>query len=343
MSRVRIGAAGWQTVRAIERTERDPGRALKSYGELFTCVEVSSTFFRVPSMSTFASWASLTPGDFRFALRVPEAVSHLDLEIPERISRLQTFLARLRPLDEKCGLLILTLPVDAVFGQTSIELLARVQDHCGNRLVCQARHQSWSSTEADQQLKARGIPLASIIGGASIASRAPVGDGTRQYWRVHHAPGQDHGEKIYHELAAHFGGSDEVWIVCDHCRQAEHLVSISLATPASPQASNSPAKLGQTQRKVQPHTLPLTCPDQQIQQTFHLYFLKNDHSVSHILAVEFASCEQVFQWIGGHKYAHDIEVWRDSELIAVCPSVLCLSRRAKGSGTGAPLIEGAAL
>ncbi len=334
MGCLRIGAAGWQTVRAMEKFERTPCPALKSYSEHFNCVEVSSTFFHSPSPSTFAGWAALTPTDFRFSLRIPEAVSHVDLEIAERLSRLRTFLARIEPMGEKLGLLILTLPVDVAFNPSSIELLSRVKDQCEDRLVCQARHPSWLSPEADQMLKDEDIALASVIGGASAGPRPPVGSRRRQYWRVHHAPRGGHSSKMFSETKWLSRGAEEVWIICDTCNHAEHLVE-SQSIGIGDEPSTAPAAPGPPRSDCRTDSHRPDPLDASRLQRFHLYFLTKDHTVSHILAVEFSSCEEAFEWIGRHRFTHNIEVWSESELIAVCPWTLC-PNRTSSTGVIAP-------
>jgi uncharacterized protein YecE (DUF72 family) len=51
-------------------------RWLNSYSSLFGTVEGNSTFYGIPSPDTFQRWADRAANGFRFALKVPRAISH---------------------------------------------------------------------------------------------------------------------------------------------------------------------------------------------------------------------------------------------------------------------------
>ncbi len=75
---------------------------MRTYARAFRTVEVDSTFYAVPPVSTVRGWASRTPPDFVFALKLPQEITHerrfLDAE-----SVLSLFLERARELGNKLG------------------------------------------------------------------------------------------------------------------------------------------------------------------------------------------------------------------------------------------------
>ena len=75
---------------------------MRTYARAFRTVEVDSTFYAVPPVSTVRGWASRTPPDFVFALKLPQEITHerrfLDAE-----SVLSLFLERARELGTKLG------------------------------------------------------------------------------------------------------------------------------------------------------------------------------------------------------------------------------------------------
>ena len=97
---IRIGTSGWSYPsghgtwngifypRADQRrlARRSAGGAkagkfdeLRYYAEHFDTVEVNSTFYRIPSPATAASWAKRTPANFEFALKLFQKFTHPDM------------------------------------------------------------------------------------------------------------------------------------------------------------------------------------------------------------------------------------------------------------------------
>ena len=89
---IRIGTSGWSypsgegTWNGIfypGAAQRPRGRGkfdeLRFYAEHFNTVEINSTFYRIPSVTTAASWAKRTPPDFEFALKLFQKFTHPDM------------------------------------------------------------------------------------------------------------------------------------------------------------------------------------------------------------------------------------------------------------------------
>src|SRR5579864_82183 len=79
MADIRIGtsaftAAGWEG--SFYPAGMKPADYLTFYATKFDTVEVDSTFYRTPSVSTVKGWFAKTPGDFIFALKVPQTITH---------------------------------------------------------------------------------------------------------------------------------------------------------------------------------------------------------------------------------------------------------------------------
>jgi len=86
---VRVGTSGWSypsgrgAWTGIFYPAPGPGRRrtdeLAYYAERFDTVEVNSTFYRVPSPETTRRWASRTPPDFDFSLKLYQKFTHPDM------------------------------------------------------------------------------------------------------------------------------------------------------------------------------------------------------------------------------------------------------------------------
>ena len=50
---------------------------LHYYGERFRAVEINNTFYRMPKASVLEAWAAEVPADFRFVLKAPQRITHM--------------------------------------------------------------------------------------------------------------------------------------------------------------------------------------------------------------------------------------------------------------------------
>jgi uncharacterized protein YecE (DUF72 family) len=89
---IRVGTSGWSYPTgegtwngifypAKGRRPRGSGKfdELHFYAEHFDTVEVNSSFYRIPSVTTTKSWAQRTPSGFEFALKLYQKFTHPDL------------------------------------------------------------------------------------------------------------------------------------------------------------------------------------------------------------------------------------------------------------------------
>ena len=94
---------------------------LAEYSKHFKTVEADSSFYRVPSENTVASWKEQTPDYFLFSLKFPKAVTH-DKMLKDSESHVEFFLKRISLLKRKVGALLLQFPY--AFGdETHLDLL----------------------------------------------------------------------------------------------------------------------------------------------------------------------------------------------------------------------------
>jgi len=54
-----------------------PKEMLRFYSGRLSTVEINNTFYRMPKESMLTSWAEQVPGDFVFALKMPQVITHL--------------------------------------------------------------------------------------------------------------------------------------------------------------------------------------------------------------------------------------------------------------------------
>jgi uncharacterized protein YecE (DUF72 family) len=71
-----IGCAGWNIPKEAAAAFPPAGSHLERYAAVFPVVEINSSFYKPHQPKTYARWADSVPPDFRFAVKVPRAITH---------------------------------------------------------------------------------------------------------------------------------------------------------------------------------------------------------------------------------------------------------------------------
>ncbi|HEY1011520.1 MAG TPA: DUF72 domain-containing protein, partial [Herpetosiphonaceae bacterium] len=152
IGRPRIGTAGWSIAGQWAGVFPGSGSHLERYAARLSGVEINSSFYRPHRPATYARWAAATPPDFRFAVKVPKAVTHAKrlLDIGAELDR---FLAECRQLGDRLGPLLVQLPPSLEFdaGRAGRFWAALRERHAGP-VVCEPRHPGWFADSAERQL-----------------------------------------------------------------------------------------------------------------------------------------------------------------------------------------------
>jgi uncharacterized protein YecE (DUF72 family) len=82
---------------------------LSFYAEHFHSVEVDSTFYACPSVSTVKGWHAKTPENFIFSVKVPQAITH-DKVLVGCASEMNQFLETMSLLGAKLGPIVFQFP-----------------------------------------------------------------------------------------------------------------------------------------------------------------------------------------------------------------------------------------
>jgi uncharacterized protein YecE (DUF72 family) len=75
-----------------------PAEFLRYYAQRLSTVELNNTFYRLPAEAQFRRWAEATPPGFRFAVKMPMAITHWG-----RLDGIGTFCERVRLLGDRLG------------------------------------------------------------------------------------------------------------------------------------------------------------------------------------------------------------------------------------------------
>ena len=222
-TRITIATAGWTLTR--ESAPRFPadGAHLARYARVLGGVEINSSFYRGHAPSTYRKWASATPVDFRFAIKLPGRITH-ELGLRGARVALQTFYEEIAGLGRKRGPVLVQLPKSHVFQRRVADrFLGQLRDLDSGPVVVEPRHSSWFSSSADRLLidhrAARaaadpiGCPGAGLPGGWPRLVYYRLHGSPRMYWSRYTA---EYIDALASSLADHARSGARVWCVFDN-------------------------------------------------------------------------------------------------------------------------------
>ena len=161
---IRLGCQGWtypDWVGAFYPPGSRQEALLSFYAQVFDTVELDNTFYRAPKPTIARSWARHTPAGFRFAAKLPRAITHEAGLRGTAARELQDLARALEPLGEKLGPALVQLPPDFAREPDNEEALRRFleQAPAGLRLAVEFRHVSWHVPATLDLLRERGAAL----------------------------------------------------------------------------------------------------------------------------------------------------------------------------------------
>lgn len=109
---IRVGTMAWsyEDWRGVFYPEElKTAELLPFYARHFPLVEVDSTFYATPKRETVRHWAEITPPDFRFTAKMPQAITH-EAQLRNCERELETFLQAIGELRGKLGAVLIQLP-----------------------------------------------------------------------------------------------------------------------------------------------------------------------------------------------------------------------------------------
>lgn len=214
-----IGTAGWSIAAKAAEGFPAEGSQLERYASLMDCVEINSSFYRPHRPQTYERWAASTPEGFRFAVKCPKQISHegrlLDAEEP-----LARFAGEAGALGAKWAVLLVQLPPSLRFdAAVAGHFFAQAHAAFGGAIVCEPRHLSWFTPEAEQLLVHNHVARAGVDPAKWPGSDAPGGWPGIAYFRWHGSPRiywSDYGEDWLQAQARSLPRKGDCWCIFDN-------------------------------------------------------------------------------------------------------------------------------
>jgi uncharacterized protein YecE (DUF72 family) len=164
------------------------GVGLARYAARFDMVEINSSFYRSHRPSTYERWAAITPASFRFAVKLPRTITH-HARLIDATPLAKAFRDEVRALGDKLGPLLVQLPPSLAFDSaTAQRFFGDLRDVWLETIVCEPRHATWFSDEAEHLLQAFEVGRVAADPARHPSAGVPGGWNGVAYWRLHGSP-----------------------------------------------------------------------------------------------------------------------------------------------------------
>lgn len=134
---------------------------LAYYSSFFNTVELNSSFYRRPQLSTLKKFAAVTPPGFLFSVKMSRYITHI-LKLrncAKAIKEIQDL--ALKGLKEKLGTFLFQLPATFRYGAENLEHVLSAIPY-GQHNVVEFRHPSWWNDDVQDQLSKRDITFCNV-------------------------------------------------------------------------------------------------------------------------------------------------------------------------------------
>jgi uncharacterized protein YecE (DUF72 family) len=194
----------------------ESGSLLEKYATRLTAAEINSSFHRPHRRTTYERWAASVPPDFRFAAKIPRAISH-EGRLQDYRAPLAQFLSEVEGLGDKLAVLLVQLPPKLAYDKKIATGFFRDLGRAGTAMACEPRLVSWFTPEADKALARLGVTRVAADPPRAPSDGAPGGDTGMAYWRLHGSPRiyySDYPEATLAGLAPRLRDGD--WCIFDN-------------------------------------------------------------------------------------------------------------------------------
>lgn len=139
---------------------------LALYAEIFESVEVDSTFYAIPPVSTIENWYKRTPNGFSFTLKMPREITHEKALGSDSFPVLEEFCEKIKELKEKLGSVLIQLAPQFEASKENArnlrEFLARLPKDI--RFAVEFRDRQWLVEWTFEELEKNHVALCLVEG-----------------------------------------------------------------------------------------------------------------------------------------------------------------------------------
>ena len=152
MAEIHVGTMGWtykDWVGSFYPGEMGQDNFLDFYCQVFSALEIDSTFYFIPKPSVVSNWYARTPSDFVFTAKMPKLITH-ERHLMDCDELAENFMVSIGLLGKKLGCVLIQLPISFRQNHGTFD---RVADFLAQlptddfRFAVEFRHPSWISAE----------------------------------------------------------------------------------------------------------------------------------------------------------------------------------------------------
>ncbi len=142
---------------------------LAYYATRLPSVEINNTFYRMPKADMVSAWGSRVGGDFRFSIKAPRRITHLQ-KLRGAKDSIEFLVKATAGLGDKLGVVLFQLPP---FLKKDVPLLSEFLLELPKELraAFEFRHPTWYDDDVFEALRARDAAL--CTGDAEKSERSP--------------------------------------------------------------------------------------------------------------------------------------------------------------------------
>jgi len=161
--KVRIGCSGWSYkdwAGGFYPTDLPSSDYLRFYSKFFNCVEIDSSFYRIPTPFMIEQWKRNTPEGFLFSPKLPKKITH-DNKLRNFEGNLAYFYGIVSKLGEKLGPIVAQLPpsIKIESDRRAVENFVSALNSKFTHAI-EFRHKSWFKREVYDLLEKNNIAMA---------------------------------------------------------------------------------------------------------------------------------------------------------------------------------------
>ena len=222
-----IGCAGWAIPSVARHEFPSEGSTLQRYAARFSAVEINSSFYRPHKPSTYARWADTVPPTFRFAVKVPKAITHTS-RLVDVEALLEEFVGQASCLGNKLGCLLVQLPPALGYSVAADAFFLAMRRHFAGSVVLEPRNREWFRPAVESMLAAHRISRAAADPAIQASAAEGGGWSALAYYRLHGWPRLYYSSyslpyitSLAQKLHAHSRVGTETWCTFDNTALGE--------------------------------------------------------------------------------------------------------------------------
>jgi uncharacterized protein YecE (DUF72 family) len=161
--KVKLGCSGWSYkdwAGPFYSTDLPAKDYLGFYSKVFDCVEIDSSFYRIPNQFMVDQWKKATPEGFTFSPKLPKKITH-EKKLEDFEGTLTYFYSVIGRLGAKLGPIVVQLP-PSVKTEKHMGAMEKFVSSLSHRYkhAIEFRHKSWFNPAIYKLLEANNVAMA---------------------------------------------------------------------------------------------------------------------------------------------------------------------------------------